>query len=122
MPVTNANYRTAPDLLRDRISFTNSGGTFSATRHTMSTGADVYDIYSYSTRIATVEDGILWFSPSRYSKTTTRQQNLVLRTLGHLLPERQLSPEALDVYRTLVEDGVRPGRAMDIAKGVVLAA
>ena len=44
---------------------------------------DTYKVFSYSTLIATLgPDSPRWVDPTKYSNTTTRQQNLIKRAWG----------------------------------------
>lgn len=54
----------------------NHSGTLTAKRE-----GDEYKIWSYSTLIATYNlmDGTWWINPTKYSVTTSKQQNLIRR-------------------------------------------
>ena len=69
--VAKANYRTIPSLLAERKPF--KANTMSAKIE-----GNEYVIYSYSTPIAWVDldSGDKTFNETRYSVTTSRQQNL----------------------------------------------
>ena len=67
----NATYNEIPSLLSKRSEF--EGNSMSARFD----GAGIYTVLSYSTPIATVhhETGV-WISETKYSRTTSRHQNL----------------------------------------------
>lgn len=65
-----SNYREIPALLAARIPF--EGNTMSARMGRNRS----YVVYSYATEIARVEDGVVTFNDTKYSRTTSRQQNL----------------------------------------------
>lgn len=67
----------AVDKIRECEPFTNHGGTFTG-RYV---GTD-YVVYSYATEIARY-DGVMWTVVARkYSVTTSRHQNIVLRAVN----------------------------------------
>lgn len=65
------------DLIPNRKSFRHPS------MHATNTGT-YYDIYSYSTKICEIDlvTGQIWIDETKYSVTTSKQQNLVKRALG----------------------------------------
>ena len=75
------NYRTIETKLANRLPFTGNSLTgFWAPLD----GEQTYQVWSYTTLIATIRDGggPRWVSPIKYSNTTSRHQNLIKRAWG----------------------------------------
>lgn len=77
------NYNDIEELLFDRKEF-KSGKTMSARYARNELGELCYCVYSYATLIATynAETRDWWLNEEKYSKTTSRQQNIVRRVAG----------------------------------------
>lgn len=72
-----SNYREIPGLLRARAPF--EGNSMSATV----SPSGLYEVWSYATVIATLDtrSGQKAFNDQKYSRTTSRHQNLVRENL-----------------------------------------
>jgi hypothetical protein len=75
------NYKTIETKLANRQPFT--GNSLRGYWIPLE-GEQTYCVYSYNTLIATIKDGggPRWVSTTKYSNTTTRQQNLIKRAWG----------------------------------------
>lgn len=73
------NYKQVAELIAERKPFTHA--------HSMraEVHADSYRVYSYSTLIATYtyDTGAWWLNETKYSPTTSKQQSLIRRVIGH---------------------------------------
>jgi hypothetical protein len=72
-----ANYRTMPNLIATMAPFKHGS-------HHANSDGETYEIYSYSTRIATYDyaTGVITFNERKYSMTTSRLQNIIRRAWG----------------------------------------
>lgn len=75
------NYKTIESKLANRQPFT--GNSLRGYWQPVN-GEQTYLVYSYNTLIASIGDGggPRWVDPTKYSNTTTRQQNLIKRAWG----------------------------------------
>jgi len=82
------NYRQVERLLLDLQPFRHA--------HSMRAErtAEAYEVFSYSTLIATYTfaSGEWWINPNKYSVTTSKQQNIIRRVAGVGVPSKSLTP------------------------------
>lgn len=70
-----ANYRQIPSLIASRRPF--EGNTMDGRWE-----GDIYRVWSYSTVIAEYQNGVWYLNTRKYSVTTSRQQNLIVRAIS----------------------------------------
>lgn len=73
--MSKLNYTQIETALKNRVPFTGNSC------HAYLDG-EQYRVISYSTLVATSENGVGWVTPQKYSQTTSKLQNIIKRAWG----------------------------------------
>ena len=73
--MSKLNYKQIETALKNRVPFTGNSC------HAYIDG-EQYRVISYSTLVATSENGVVWVTPNKYSQTTSKLQNIIKRAWG----------------------------------------
>lgn len=80
----NVNYNTIERYFIPNLKEFDNKNSMSAVWVTSPDGERVYQIYSYKTLIASVREDTAYLTESKYSVTTSKQQNLIYRCFNRM--------------------------------------